>query len=66
MIFPLMFWWFRAVSCEDGSCVEVASASDCVAIRDSKDQDGPMLRFTRAEWVAFLDGAKAGDFDHIA
>jgi len=64
MAIPLMFWWFRA--CEDGACVEVASADDGVAMRDSKDQDGPLLRFTRAEWMAFLAGAKAGDFDHVA
>ena len=62
---PLMFW-FRAPFCENGTCVEVASAGDGVAMRDSKDQDGPMLRFTRAEWAAFLSGAKAGDFDHLA
>jgi hypothetical protein len=65
MAIPLMFWWFRAF-CEDGACVEVASAGDGIAMRDSKDQDGPMLRFTRAEWAAFLTGAKAGDFDHLA
>jgi hypothetical protein len=65
MALPMLLWWFRAL-CEDGACVEVASAGDGVAMRDSKDQDGPMLRFTRAEWVAFLTGAKAGDFDHLA
>jgi hypothetical protein len=26
-----------------------------VAIRDSKNPDGPKLYFTRAEWSAFLD-----------
>jgi uncharacterized protein DUF397 len=65
MVLPLL-WWFRALNCEEGACVEVASAGDGVAMRDSKDQDGPMLRFTRAEWTAFLGGAKAGDFDHLA
>ena len=66
MALPLMWLWFRALNCEEGACVEVASAGDGVAMRDSKDLDGPMLRFTRAEWTAFLGGAKAGDFDHLA
>lgn len=66
MALPLMWLWFRALNCEEGACVEVASAGDGIAMRDSKDLDGPMLRFTRAEWAAFLGGAKAGDFDHLA
>jgi hypothetical protein len=65
MALPLIWLWFRAVCCEDGSCVEVASAGEGIAMRDSKDQDGPVLQFTRAEWTAFLGGAKAGDFDHL-
>jgi Domain of unknown function (DUF397) len=65
LILPFMWVWLRA-RCEDGACVEVASSGDGVAMRDSKEQDGPMLRFTRDEWAAFLGGAKAGDFDHLA
>jgi Domain of unknown function (DUF397) len=65
MFLPLI-WWFRGPFCENGTCVEVASVGDGVAMRDSKDQDGPMLRFTRDEWAAFLGGAKAGAFDHLA
>jgi hypothetical protein len=61
-----MTWWLRADRCENGSCVEVASLGDGVGVRDSKDQDGPVLRFTRGEWVAFLAGAKAGQFDRLA
>jgi hypothetical protein len=34
-----------------------------VALRDSKDPDGPILTFTPDEWDAFLRGAKAGRFD---
>jgi Domain of unknown function (DUF397) len=64
MSLPLMWFWFRAY-CEEGACVEVASTGGGVAMRDSKDQNGPMLRFTPAEWAAFLAGAKAGDFDHL-
>jgi hypothetical protein len=36
-----------------------------VAMRDSKDPGGPVLVYTRAEWLAFLDGAKKGEFDGL-
>lgn len=34
-----------------------------IAVRDSKDPDGPKLFFTVPEWKAFLDRIKAGDYD---
>ena len=34
-----------------------------VAVRDSKDPEGPMLRFTAAEWSAFAAGMAAGEFE---
>jgi hypothetical protein len=34
-----------------------------LAVRDSTDPDGPKLRFTLAEWQAFISGAKDGEFD---
>jgi hypothetical protein len=46
-----------------GACVEVADLGDCVAVRDSKNPDGPVLIFTRDEWAAFVGGAKGGEFD---
>lgn len=39
----------------DGSCVEVAFAGPAVAVRDSKDPDGPVLAFPASSWSAFLD-----------
>ena len=47
-----------------GQCIEVADLpGGGVAVRDSKDPDGPMLTFTLAEWRAFVGGAKDGEFD---
>ncbi|GIF08116.1 DUF397 domain-containing protein [Actinoplanes siamensis] len=47
-----------------GDCVEVATnLPGIVALRDTKDPDGAALVFTRAEWLAFLDGVRAGEFD---
>jgi Domain of unknown function (DUF397) len=46
------------------SCVEVArNQPDAVAVRDSKDPDGPMLVFTPAQWTAFAVAVKTGKFD---
>ena len=45
-----------------GACVEVGTVSRVVAVRDSKDPDGPKLTFSPAEWRAFVAGVKAGEF----
>lgn len=45
------------------NCVEVAMLDTGVAVRDSKDRSGPALMFTMAEWTAFVDSAKDGEFD---
>lgn len=48
---------------EGGQCVEVATlANGDLAVRDSKDKTGPMLRFADDEWRAFTDRVKAGEF----
>ncbi|MGA4994234.1 DUF397 domain-containing protein [Nonomuraea bangladeshensis] len=61
--------WTKAQASGDngGSCVEVMRRADGgVLVRDTKDGgQGPVLRFTRAEWLAFLDGAGKGEFDLI-
>jgi hypothetical protein len=45
------------------ACVEVGFETSAVLMRDSKDRGGPVLRFTVAEWKAFVAGVKAGEFD---
>ncbi|MEU7691756.1 DUF397 domain-containing protein [Microbispora hainanensis] len=55
-----------------GDCVEVAEidgdgpehkSGRLIAVRDSKDPDGPVLFFTPEEWKAFLLGVHAGEFE---
>jgi hypothetical protein len=47
-----------------GNCVEVArNLPRVVAVRDSKDPEGPKLVFTPAEWDAFTARVRAGEFD---
>jgi hypothetical protein len=42
-----------------GECVQVASTAPAlVAVRDSKDPDGPKLAFTPAGWQAFTRRVK--------
>jgi hypothetical protein len=47
----------------NGNCVEVARLDQEVAVRDSKDPDGPVLVFMPDEWRTFIEAAKNGDFD---
>ena len=42
-----------------GNCVEVGTAPHTVAVRDSKDPEGPKLAFTPSTWQAFT-GALRG------
>lgn len=50
-------------SAKGGNCVEVCLVQGAgVVVRHSRLQ-GPQLAFTRDEWLAFLAGAKAGEFD---
>ena len=59
--------WVKAqASSNHGQCIQLALAADGIAMRDSKDPDGPILLYSRAEFRAFLDGARNGDFDGVA
>ncbi|MER5644456.1 DUF397 domain-containing protein [Streptosporangium sp. NPDC002524] len=50
-----------------GQCVEVSvNLPGVVAVRDSKDPEGPKLLFTPAGWRTFVDGVKIGEFDRLA
>jgi uncharacterized protein DUF397 len=48
-----------------GNCVELAQLPDGtgVAVRNSRDPEGPALIYTAEEIEAFILGARDGDFD---
>ncbi|MFD8847578.1 DUF397 domain-containing protein [Streptomyces sp. NPDC059604] len=58
--------WVKS-SLSDGigaNCVEIARLGEgYVALRNSRDADGPALVYNSGEWKAFLQGAKDGEFD---
>jgi hypothetical protein len=59
--------WIKAKASDtQGQCVEMAGDDGAVRVRDSKDPQGPMLTFTKDEFAAWLNGAKKGEFDHLA
>jgi hypothetical protein len=60
-----LIWRKSSYSGSDGGgCVEIAQVLDtAMAVRDSKNPDGPRLTFAPDIWRAFVAGAKAGQFD---
>jgi len=57
-------WLKSEASADSASCVEVNRPEElAILVRDSKDPSGPVLKFNKAEWEAFLLGAKDGEFD---
>jgi hypothetical protein len=60
---PSLAWRKASKSAGNGECVEVASAPNSVAIRDSKNPGGAMLMSPRPVWRAFLSDAKNGVYD---
>jgi Domain of unknown function (DUF397) len=59
-------WVKSSLSYANGDCVEVASLPDgSIGVRDSKDIAGPVLRFSPAEWQAFIGGVHNGEFSDL-
>jgi hypothetical protein len=57
-------WVKSSLSYANGNCVEVSDQPEgAIGVRNSRDSEGPVLRFTRDEWQAFLGGVRNGEFD---
>lgn len=57
-------WVKSSLSFSNGNCVEVASLPQGeVGVRNSRDREGAVLRFTPDEWRAFIGGVHKREFD---
>ncbi len=60
------YWVKSSLSFSNGNCVEVASLPDDeIGVRNSRDAEGAVLRFTPDEWQAFIGGVRNGEFDRF-
>jgi hypothetical protein len=56
-------WIKSSRSFANGNCVEIAALPDgMIGIRDSKNPEGPILRFAPDEWKAFIGGVRRREF----
>ena len=46
-------WRKSSRSSGQANCVEIAHVADRVAVRDSKNPDGPVLSFGKVDWSVF-------------
>jgi hypothetical protein len=57
-------WTKSSLSYANGNCVEVSDQPEgTIGVRNSRESEGPVLRFTPDEWQAFLGGVRKGEFD---
>jgi hypothetical protein len=52
-------WRVATYTGGQGNCVEVGRSAAAVAVRDTKDREGPVLRFDPSAWRAFTERLKA-------
>lgn len=53
-----MDWRKSSYSGSNGSCVETASTSGVILVRDTTDRDGGTLALTAGAWAAFTTSLK--------
>ena len=60
-------WQKSRRSNPSGNCVEMAElpGGAGIAVRNSRDPEGPALIYTLDEIAAFIAGARDGDFDNL-
>lgn len=60
---PAPLWRRSSHSTGANNCVEMAEfGTGVLAVRDSKNPEGPALIFKATAWSAFLDSVRDGEF----
>ena len=58
-----LVWFKSSASSANGQCVECAwLPGGGIVVRDSVNRGGPVLRFTAAEWQAFVARVTISEF----
>ncbi|MFJ2190673.1 MULTISPECIES: DUF397 domain-containing protein [unclassified Kitasatospora] len=57
-------WQKSSYSGSSNACVEVRTVAGLIELRES-DEGDVIVRTTARKFSAFLQGAKAGEFDHL-
>ncbi|GAA0856250.1 DUF397 domain-containing protein [Streptosporangium amethystogenes subsp. fukuiense] len=66
LITPVLVWRKSSRSAQQDNCVETANLPNgSRAVRDNKDLNGPVLRFSGSEWQTFITAVKNGAFDDL-
>jgi hypothetical protein len=60
-----LIWRKATYSIANGDCAEVASAAGIVVVRDTKDPNELVLRYSSGSWRTFISQARAGSFDAL-
>ncbi|MGA5820548.1 DUF397 domain-containing protein [Kitasatospora sp. NPDC094028] len=57
-------WQTSSYTANNNNCIEVRTIEGLIELRES-DEDDVIVRTTRPKFAAFLQGAQAGEFDHL-
>jgi hypothetical protein len=59
-----MNWRKSSYSLSNGNCVEVGTGRAMVAVRDSRDPDGPAIDVSLRAWIEFTEHVKHATSRH--
>jgi hypothetical protein len=60
---PATTWRKSRASADQGACVEIAVQGSFVLVRDARNTNGTVLRFTFGQWLELLRSIRKGELD---
>ena len=61
--YPVLAWRKSHASAGSGECVEIAVQGPFVLVRDSRDKNGAVLRFSFGPWLELMGRIRKGELD---